>query len=98
VAGHGTVAEDVERGRGVAQWALISSVAGWAMASRSRGGQVCLGVYSARLILVAQSAWVCGTALRQAFCECRSGQVVGRSLPGPTPVAADRFALRARGG
>jgi hypothetical protein len=26
------------------------------------------------------------------------GHSMGRSLPGPTPVAADRFALRARGG
>ena len=30
VAGRGTVAGDVERGRGVAKWALIASVAGWA--------------------------------------------------------------------
>jgi hypothetical protein len=42
-ASRGKVAGDDVRGRGVAQWALIASVAGWAIALRSHSGQMCPG-------------------------------------------------------
>jgi hypothetical protein len=81
----GTGAGDSERGRGVAQWALIWSVAGWARASGSHGGLASQAFRSAKLTPVRRLRGVWGNS-------------VGRSLSGPTPVAADRFALRARGG
>jgi hypothetical protein len=61
-ASRGTGAGDGERGRGVAKWALISSVAGWAMASGSHGGLASQALRRARLILVAQAAQGWGVA------------------------------------